>query len=105
MEGAFINMKLIIGNRESGTGNSFLVPYLSKRLGYFKIVDRKQGIGNREPGTSSLFLIWLYITNVSKVQIRNKEPVPGSFLTKWIYTSFWFCLYHQHVGHLMILKS
>ena len=40
MEGAFNNMKLIIGNRESGTGNEFLVPYLSKRLGYFKTVDR-----------------------------------------------------------------
>ena len=32
MEGAFINMKLIIGNRESGTGNWFLVPYLRKRV-------------------------------------------------------------------------
>ena len=39
--------------------------------------------GNREPGTgaSSLFLIWVCNTNVSKVQIGNKEPVPGSFLT------------------------
>ena len=37
VEGAYINMKLRIGNRESGTGNRnwFLVPYLSKRLGYF----------------------------------------------------------------------
>ena len=82
MEGAYINIKLIIGNRESGTGNWFLVPYLRKRVGYIKAVDREQGIGNREPGTSSLFLIWVYITNVSKVQIGNKEPVPGSFLTK-----------------------
>ena len=65
MEGAFINMKLIIGNRESGTGYWFLVPYLRKRVGYIKTVDREQGIGNREPGTSSLFLIWEYITNVS----------------------------------------
>ena len=81
MEGAFINMKLIIGDRESGTGNWFLVPYLRKRVGYIKTVDREQGIGNQEPGTSSLFLIWVYITNVSKVQIGNKEPVPGSFLT------------------------
>ena len=48
MEGAFINMKLIIGNRESGTGNWFLVPYLRKRVGYIKTVDREQGIGNRE---------------------------------------------------------
>ena len=38
-------------------------------------------IGNRESGTKSLFLIWACNTNVSKVQIGNKEPVPGSFLT------------------------
>ena len=47
MEGACINIKLIIGNRESGTGNWFLVPYLRKRLGYFKTV--KSETGNREP--------------------------------------------------------
>ena len=87
MEGAYINMKLIIGNRESGTGNWFLVPYLSKRLGYFKTVDREQGIGNRELVPCSLFG---YILPMSKVEIGDKEPVPGSFLTKWIYTSFWF---------------
>ena len=38
-------------------------------------------IGNRESGTKSLFLIWACNTNVSKVQIGNKEPAPGSFLT------------------------
>ena len=38
VEGAYIYMKLIIGNRESGTGNWFLVPYLSKRLGYFNTI-------------------------------------------------------------------
>ena len=81
VEGAYINMKLRIGNRESGTGNWFLVPYLSKRLGYLKIIDREQGIGNREPGTGSLFLILVCNTNISKVHIGNKEPVPGSFLT------------------------
>ena len=48
VEGAYNNMKLRIGYRESGTGNWFLVPYLSKRLVYFKIIDREQGIGNRE---------------------------------------------------------
>ena len=32
VEGAYINMKLKIGNREPGTGSWFLVPYLSKRL-------------------------------------------------------------------------
>ena len=36
---------------------------------------------NREPGTSFLFFILVYNTNVSKVQIGNKEPAPGSFLT------------------------
>ena len=49
MKGAYVNIKLIIENGESGTGNWFLVPYLSKRLGYFKTVDREQGIGIREP--------------------------------------------------------
>ena len=39
------------------------------------------GIGNRESGTKSLFLNWACNTNVSNVQIGNKEPVPGSFLT------------------------
>ena len=48
MEGTCINIKLIIGNWESGTGNWFLVPYLNKRLGYFKTVK----IGNRESGTA-----------------------------------------------------
>ena len=79
VERAYNNMKLRIGNRESGTGNWFLVPYLSKRLGYFKIINREQG--NREPGTGSLFLILVCNTNISKVQIGNKQPVPGSFLT------------------------
>ena len=55
MEGAFIHMKLIIGNRESGTGNWLVVPYLSKSEGYFKIVDREQVIGNREMVRCSLF--------------------------------------------------
>ena len=80
MEGAYVNRKLRIGNRESGTGSQFLVPYLSKRLGYFKTVNWQQGIGNREPGSSSLFLILVYNTDVLKVQIGYKEPVPGSFL-------------------------
>ena len=51
VEGAYINMKLRIGNRESGTGNWFLVPYLRKRLEYFKTV--KLETGNREPGTGN----------------------------------------------------
>ena len=38
VERAYINIKLIIGNRESGTGNWFLVPDLSKHVGYFKTI-------------------------------------------------------------------
>ena len=49
MKGAYVNIKLIIVDRELGTGNWFRIPYLSNRLGYFTTVDRKQGIGNREP--------------------------------------------------------
>ena len=76
MEGAFINMKLIIGNRESGTGNWFLVPYLRKRVGYIKTVDREQGIGNREPGTSSLYVYILPMFQKCKSGIRNQFLVP-----------------------------
>ena len=38
-------------------------------------------IGNRLSGIKSLFFIRACNTKVSKVQIGNKEPVPGSFLT------------------------
>ena len=76
MEGAFINMKMIIGNRESGTGNWFLAPYLSKRLGYFKTVDPEQGIGNRELVPCSLFGYILPMFQKSKAGIRNQLLVP-----------------------------
>ena len=66
-------------NRESGTANWFLVPYLNNRLGYFKSVNWQQGILNRELLACSIFFI--YNTEVSKVQIGNKDPVHGSFLT------------------------
>ena len=59
-----------IGNRESGSANWFFVPFLNKLA-----------TGNLEPGTTYLFLISVYNTEVSKVQIGNKDPVPGSFLT------------------------
>ena len=106
VEGAYYNMKLRISNRESepGTGNWFLVPYLSKRLGYFKIIDRKQGIGNREPGTGnrelvpcSLFWCVIPIFLKCKSGIRNQFPVPFNY--NFVYTSFWLCLFHQHVRH------
>ena len=76
VEGAFINMKLIIGNRESGTGNWFLVPYLRKRVGYIKTVDREQGIGNREPVPCSLFGYILPMFQKCKSGIRNQYLVP-----------------------------
>ena len=74
MEGAYINIKLIIGNRKSGTGNWFLVPYLNKPLGYFKTV--KSETGNREPATSSLFWYIILIFQKCKSGIRNQFPVP-----------------------------
>ena len=76
VEGAYINMKLRIGDRKSGTGNWFLVPYLSKCLGYFKIIDREQGIGNREPVPCSLFWYVIPIFLKCKSGISNQFPVP-----------------------------
>ena len=64
MEGAYIVRKLRIGNRKTETGNQFLVPYLSNRLGYFKTVNWLQGIGNRELSACSLF--WYIITMFQK---------------------------------------
>ena len=55
MERVYTNIKLTIGNWDSGTENWFIVSYLSKRLRYFKTVDREQGIGNRQLVPCSLF--------------------------------------------------
>ena len=78
MEGAYIDIKLRIGNREPGTGNWFLVPYLSKRLGYSKIIDREQGIGNPERELAPCSLFWYVIPIFLKCKsgIRNQFPVP-----------------------------
>ena len=76
VEGAYNNMKLRIGNRESGTGNWFLVPDLSKRLGFFKIIDREQGIGNRELVPCSLFWYVIPTFLMCKSGKRNQFPVP-----------------------------
>ena len=51
MEGEYISIRLIIGNRESGTGNWFLVPYFEKTSRIFqncKIGNRESGTGNRK---------------------------------------------------------
>ena len=77
MEGAYINIKLIIGNRESGSGNWFLVPYLSNRLKYFKTV--KSGTGNRELVPCSIFWYVIPIFLMCKSGIWNQFPV--RFLT------------------------
>ena len=96
IEGSYINMKLRIGNRESVTGNSFLVPYLSKCIGYFKTV--KSEPGNREPETSSSF--WNII-----LMFQKCKPGKGTSSRFLIYynlvkTSFYFFfLFHQHVRH------
>ena len=74
MEGAYSNIKLIIGNRESGIGNWFLVSYFTKSLGYFQTV--KSETGNREPETSSLFWYIILMFQKCKSGIRNQFPVP-----------------------------
>ena len=76
MERAYINIQLIIGNRESGTGNWFLVPYLKKRLGYFKTVKSETGNREPEPETSSLFWYIILMFQKCKSGIRNQFPVP-----------------------------
>ena len=66
-----------IRNREPGTGSSFLISVNVRDISNVLIGHRKSKTGN-------LFLVpyfGIYVTNVSKVQIGNKEPVPGSFLT------------------------
>ena len=95
VEGACINMKLRIGNRESGTGNWFLVPYLSKCHGYFKTV--KSETGNRESETSSSF--W-YIKLMFQ-KCKSGKGTSSRFLIyyNWVQTSFWLFLFHQHVRH------
>ena len=97
VEGACINIKLIIGNRKSGTGNWFLVPYLSKPLGYFKIVDREQGIGNQELVPSSLF--WYVIPMFQKCKSGKGASSRWPLNYNWVYTSFWCYLFYQHVRH------
>ena len=74
MKGAYVDIKLLIENRE--TGNWFLVPYLSKRLGYFKTVDREQGIGNRELVHCFLCGYILSMLQKCKSGIRSQFPVP-----------------------------
>ena len=72
---------ILIWNWESGTGNR--EPGTgSLFLIWVNVSDiSKLLIGNRESGTGFWFLILVCNSNISKVQIGNKEPVPGSFLT------------------------
>ena len=67
MEGAYINMKVIIGNRE-------LVP-----CSLFEKTSRtfqNCKIGNWEPGTSSLFWYIIILFQKCKSGKRNQFPVP-----------------------------
>ena len=78
VEGANINMKLRIGNRESGIRNWFLVSYLSKLSDTSKLLigNMESGIGNREPVPCSLFWYVIPIFLKCKSGIRNQFPVP-----------------------------
>ena len=75
----YIKRKMRIGNRESGTANRFLAPFLNNRLGYFKSVNWQQGILNRKVLACSLF--WYIIPRFQKCKSGIKDPVPGSFST------------------------
>ena len=66
VEGTYINSKLRIGNRESGTGDQFHVSYLSKRLGYFNTVNREQGTGN-------LLLVPYFAIQYQRFNSANRE--------------------------------
>ena len=90
LEGTCIYIKLIIGNRKSGSGTWFLVSYLSKRLGYLKIVDREQGIWNQELVPCSLFWYVIPMFQKCKSGIRSYFRVPFNY--NWVYTCSWFCL-------------
>ena len=72
----YIKRKIRIGNRESGTANWFLVPFLNNRLGYFKSVNWQQGILNRELLAFSLFWYIIPRFQKSKSGIRIQFPVP-----------------------------
>ena len=76
MKGAYINRQLRMRNYESGTGNQFLVPYLSSRFGYFKTVNWQQGIGNRELVACSLLWYIILMFQKCKSGIRSQFPVP-----------------------------
>ena len=92
VEGAYSKMKLIIGNRESGTENWFLVSYLSKREGYFKTVDRKQGSRNRELVPCSLFWYVIPMFQKCKSGIRNQFP--------FLFNIFGFILFSGFVYYI-----
>lgn len=64
MEGAFVNKKLRIGHRESGTGYLFLVSYLNKRVGYIKTV-------NWEQGTSRQFFFEYLFTYIRELLVHQ----------------------------------
>ena len=75
VEGAYINMKLIIGNGESGTGSLFLLCVNVSDIS--KLYNRKQRIGSRELVPCSFFSC--IIPMFQKCKIENKEPVPVLF--------------------------
>ena len=78
MKGANVNIKLIIEDRESGTRNWFLVPYLSNVWDISKLLigNRESETGNRELVPCPLF--WCIIPMFQKCNsgIRSQFPVP-----------------------------
>ena len=76
VEGAYINMKLRIGNRESGTGSLFLIPVNVSDISKLLIGNRISGTGNQELVPCSLFWYVIPIFLKCKSGIKNQFPVP-----------------------------
>ena len=54
------------------------VRLVSKEHIEYETENREPGIGNREPGTGSLFLIWVNVSDISKLLIGNRESGTGN---------------------------
>ena len=76
VEEAYINMQLRIVNREPGTGSLFLICVNVSDTSKLLIGNRESGTGNRELVPCSLFWYVIPIFLKCKSGIRNQFPVP-----------------------------
>ena len=76
VEGAYINMNIRIGNRESGTGSLFLIGVNVSGTSKLLIGNRESGTRNRELVLCSLFWYVIPIFLKCKSGISNQFPFP-----------------------------